>query len=63
MAAILANGYRSLDRECPFDSDTRSDAEIERDAAYWAEVRRVASVRDDAAWDKVTAARLKSSGA
>jgi hypothetical protein len=57
------NGLRKAelhhDRECPFDSDTRTDAEIEADAAERIESQRVKVelIRDDAAWARVAIRR------
>ncbi len=55
----LNAAQRQYDRECPFDSDTRTDSEIEQDAADRAEASRVKVelIRDDAAWVKVEVRR------
>lgn len=58
----LANAQRAYDRACP--ADDRTDAQIEADAAERAqEARKAAALaamppRDDALWERVTAARL-----
>jgi hypothetical protein len=59
----LNRAQRSFDRECPFDSDLRTDAEIEFDAAERMAAQRASDVRlirDDAAWARVELRRREA---